>query len=214
MSEGSSSAILALPAAATLAAVVAASAGIVLTGRPQLTRYLIPVSGAILVLAALFGVVPELVDDIGWIWVLPLMALGFGVLTLLDRYSFPVCPSCDHGEHYGFVAPLLIATAVHAFIDGWGLVAVHLAAPRGGKAVAVAILLHKIPEGLALGTVLSLLLRRAGPALGWCVLAESATLAGGATGLWLTPAGWVSYPLAIAAGTFLYLGIQAMRPAR
>ena len=204
--------IPALPVAATFVAVLAAATGIALTGRQRVTRLLIPLSGAVLVLAALFGVVPELVRDIGWGRVLSLMAMGFGALMLLDRFAFPVCPSCDHGRPQGFITPLLIAVAIHAFVDGWGLVAVQMAMPRGGNAMAAAILLHKIPEGLALGTILSVLLLRAGPALAWCALAESATLAGGATGLWLTPAGWVSYPLALAAGTFVFLGIQAMRP--
>jgi hypothetical protein len=36
------------------------------------------------------------------------------------------------------------------------------------------------------------------------------TIAGGCAGLWLTPAAWASYPLAIAAGTFLFLGGEAL----
>jgi hypothetical protein len=43
-----------------------------------------------------------------------------------------------------------------------------------------------------------------------CAAVESATIAGGATGFWLTPADWVSYPLAIAGGTFLFLGVHAV----
>jgi len=209
---------LILPVAATLLAIVAAAFGIALTGRARLSRLLIPMSGGFLVLVAIFGLIPELATDIGWIRALPLVALGAGSLMAVDRLAFPICPSCDRDTPQAVAAPLLAATAVHAFVDGWGLVAVQVAAPLAGKAVAAAIILHKIPEGLALGSIIGMLpgRRRIGPvnvSLAWCGAAELSTVAGGAVGLWLTPAEWVSYPLAIAAGTFLFLGIQAMRTA-
>jgi zinc transporter ZupT len=204
---------LTLPVAAALIAIFAAGIGVVLTGHARATRLLIPLSGGFLVLVAVFGLIPELVQEIGWMLAIPLVALGCGVLMAVDRFAFPVCPSCDHHRHgpQAVAAPLLSATAVHAFVDGWGLVAVQVAAPHAGKAVAAAILLHKIPEGLALGSMTGVLLRRGGAALAWCAAVEFSTVLGGAVGLWLTPADWVSYPLAIAAGTFLFLGIQALR---
>lgn len=212
--------LLILPLTATLAAVVAAGLGVVLTGHARASRWLIPLSGAFLVLVAVFGLIPELVQDVGWIRALPLVALGCGSLIAVDRFAFPICPSCDH-HHSGpqaVAAPLLSATALHAFVDGWGLVAVQVAAHLGntsaGKAVAAAILLHKIPEGLALGTITGVMLGRAGTALAWCAAVEFSTVIGGSVGLWLTPADWVSYPLAIAAGTFLFLGVQAVRTAQ
>jgi len=181
-------------------------AGAYLTRSPGVSKILVPVSGGFLLLVAIFGLIPELIDDIGWLRTLPLVAVGSGLLILLDRYAFPVCASCDHHAHLrGIAGPLLIATAIHAFADGWGLVAVQSFAPKAGQIVAVAILIHKIPEGLALGSITRMPV--------WCIAAELFTLAGAATGLWLTPANWVGYPLAIAAGTFLFLGVQALRTA-
>ena len=78
--------------------------------------------------------------------------------------------------------------------------------PGAGPAFAAALLLHKIPEGLALGTILRASVDRAWKAFALCAAVELSTVVGGATGLWLTPADWVSYPLAIAGGTFLFLG--------
>ena len=77
-------------------------------------------------------------------------------------------------------------------------------------AALVAILLHKIPEGLALGTILRASVGGARTAIAWCAAAELATVVGGAVGLWLAPASWINYPLAIAGGTFLFLGIHAV----
>jgi zinc and cadmium transporter len=211
--------LLTLPVAATVAAISAAALGVSLTARPRVSRLLIPLSGGFLVLVAVFGLIPEIVEDLGWARVLPLVALGTGLLFALDRAAFPVCPSCDHhaekDAEKGLAGPLMAATALHAFVDGWGLVAVQVHA-RGhgalaGGAIAAAILLHKIPEGLALGSMSGVLMGGQGTALGWCAAVEFSTLAGAAIGLWLTPAEWVGYPLAIAAGTFLFLGIQALR---
>lgn len=197
------------PLAAALLAIVCAVAGVALA-QGRRARILVPVSGALLAGVAVFGLIPELVREIGWLAGLGLVAVGFGLLTVLDRMGYPVCPSCQHGEK--FAGSLVLATAVHAFVDGWGMVAVgnHGAVPA---AIAMAILIHKIPEGLALGAML----RAAAPdtAVLLAILAEVTTLAGGAAGLVAMPGNWVNYPLALAAGTFLFLGLHAFgsRPA-
>lgn len=209
------------PAAAALVAALGAAGGALLASRGTVVRYLIPLSGVILVGVALAVLIPELAADIGWVPTLALAAAGYGALMAVDRLAFSVCPSCAHYEHdhhhhgpdvrlEGFLVPLLAAVAIHAFVDGWGLVAARTVAPGAGKPLAVAILLHKIPEGLTLGAVTRASFDRTGPALGWCIAVEMATLIGGATGLWLTPGAWVSYPLAVAAGTFLFLGGGAL----
>jgi zinc transporter ZupT len=212
--------LLNLPLFATLVAVASAGAGVALLGHGKHTRMLIPLSGGLLIGVAVFGLIPELALDLGWMRGLLLVAVGYGLLKLLDRFAFPVCPSCshDHGHEgcheplHGFAGPLLTATAIHAFVDGWGLVAVQEGThTRGaGAAFATALLLHKIPEGLALGTILRASVKRVSTAFALCLLVETSTVVGGATGFWLTPADWVNYPLAIAGGTFLFLGVHAV----
>jgi zinc transporter ZupT len=232
--------LLKLPILATLVAVASAAAGVALLGHGRHTRMLIPLSGGLLIGVAVFGLIPELVLDMGWVRGVALVVAGYMLLKAVDRFAFPVCPSCahdhshesaqaggsvvragvDHGGAeplHGFAGPLLAATTIHAFVDGWGLVAVQAGThtPGAGTAFAAALLLHKIPEGVAIGTILraSLLTERrdrAWTAFALCAAVESSTVAGGATGLWLTPANWVSYPLAIAGGTFLFLGVHAV----
>jgi len=48
-------------------------------------------------------------------------------------------------------------------------------------------------------------------AMALAVLAESPTLAGGLVGLWAAQAKWIDYPLALAGGAYLFLGINAIR---
>jgi zinc transporter ZupT len=135
--------------------------------------------------------------------------LGYAVLAWLDHSGFPVCASCSDGE--GFTTSLVVATAVHAFVDGWGMAATENDA-RVGVAIGMAIFLHKIPEGLALGTMLRVSTAQAGMAALLLCLAELPTVAGGVMGLHGVPGVWVNYPLAVASGTFLFLGLHAALP--
>lgn len=193
-----------VPVLAALIAILGALTGIALAGGRR-ARFLVPVSGALLAGVAVFGLLPEVLQQIGWVAGLGLAAAGYGLLTLLDRMGYPLCPSCSHGEE--FAGSLVLATALHAFADGWGMVAIgdHGAVPA---AIVTAMLLHKIPEGLALGAML----RATEPrfAIPLAVGAELPTVLGGMTGRWGTPAGWIGYPLAVAAGTFLFLGLHAV----
>jgi zinc transporter ZupT len=197
-----------MPAVATLIAVVCGCVSIALASGKR-RMILVRVSGALLAGVALFGLLPELWREAGWWPTLPFAALGYGVLMALDHRGYAVCPSCSHGEK--FAGSLVAATAVHAFVDGWGLVASRGQGSVSG-AIVMAILLHKAPEGLALGAMLRASARRVGMAVVLCCVAELPTVLGGEAGLWMTPPAWIQYMLSVVAGTFLFLGIHALRP--
>lgn len=184
-------------------------AGIALSARERSFRLLVPLSGAFLVAIAVFGLIPELAAQIGWVRDLGLVAAGFVSLAAMDRFVFSICPSDEHGGAQAFAASLLFATGIHAFVDGWGMVAAQEAAPRTGLAVAFAIFLHKIPEGLALGTILRRSFGDARRALLWCAVVEAATIPGGLVALWIGAQNWTSYPLAVVSGALLFLGLHA-----
>ena len=169
---------------------------------------LVRISGALLAGVALFGLLPELIHESGWWPTLSLAAVGYLVLMTLDRRGYAVCPSCSHG--HSFAGSLVAATAVHAFVDGWGLVATQGQGSVSG-AIALAILLHKAPEGMALGAMLRASSSSVPSAVGLCFVAELPTILGGAAGFWITPPGWIDYLLSLVAGTFLFLGIHALR---
>jgi zinc transporter ZupT len=155
-----------------------------------------------------------------WPIALSLISGGMVVLALIDRYVYPVCPACspvhDH-DHcstrlHGFATPLLAAAALHSALDGWSAVS----SQQGtgfGTALAFGIAAHKIPEGLALGIISRAALASRAAAFVWCSLAQSATLVGAGMAVvfapYLGPAG-LHVLLAIAAGSFLYLGGHAV----
>lgn len=182
---------------------------------------------------ALLWVLPEMAEFWNWTIALAWIAGGFAVLWITDRYLYPVCPSCshthdhdhthpdhDHAELHGFGLPLLIAVGLHAALDGWSVVAAGGASPGAshgwaglGGAFVLAIAVHKIPEGIALGVIARAALDSRNSALLWSVSAELMTLAGAGLEIVLAPylgPTLLHVLLAIAGGAFLYLGAHAV----
>ena len=210
------------PALATAVGVAGAALGLWLTGLRHRARIVVPLSAGVLLGIAVFGLLPELVSEVGWGVSIVLFACGYALLLLVNRYAYPVCPTCSHThnhdacetELHGFAGPLISAAAMHSFLDGWSVATVQLAVPLGLRiAVPFAIALHKFPEGIALGGILRASVKGRGVAFGLCVVAEGATLVGGALGLTLAPhlgTRWITYPLGITAGWLLYLAYHAI----
>jgi zinc and cadmium transporter len=180
---------------------------------------LVPFSGGALIGIAIFWVLPEMAEYFRWPMALVWIAAGFGLLWMIDRYLYPVCPACSPAhEHeqcetslHGFATPLLAAAALHSALDGWTAVAAQ--SSSFGNALLFGIAAHKIPEGIALGVIARAALAGRGTAFAWCAAAESATLAG--AGLetlfapYIGPHGLHAL-LAVAGGSFLYLGGHAV----
>ncbi len=206
---------------ATAVGVAGAVSGLWLTGARARARVVVPFSAGVLLGAVVFGLVPEIWVESGWTGG-ALCVAGYTLLLLINRYAYPVCPSCAHDHDHnacatvlhGFAAPLLSAAALHSFLDGWSVATAQLAAPLGIRiGVPLAVALHKIPEGLALGGIVRAAMPSRAAALVWCVLAEACTLVGGALGVFLAPhlgTRWILYPLGIAAGWLFYLGYHAV----
>lgn len=212
---------IAISALATAVGLCGAALGLWLTSLRRRARMVVPFSAGVLLGVALFGLVPELANEAGWSASLLLFAGGWIVLLAVDRFGYPVCPTCAHDhdhnscptELHGFAGPLAAGAALHAFLDGWGIAAAQ-SAPAGLRvAVPLAVALHKLPEGIALGGILLASVKRRGVAMGWSALAEGTTLLGSAAGLWLAPnlgTRWTVYPLGLTAGWLCFLGYHAV----
>ena len=207
---------------AALVGVAGACAGAYLPVAHGRARVFVPISGAILLAVSLFSILPEMAGEAGWLRAGALYGAGYGLLFAVNRYIHPVCPACshshDHGhcevELHGFSVPLLVATSIHAFIDGWSMtVAQSAGAGSMRTTIPVAVLLHKIPEGLALGVMLRASFRSRGAAAAWGAGAELSTAAGALVALSLVQGEWARDLLAVAGGTFLYLGFHAVHGA-
>jgi zinc transporter ZupT len=216
------SAAIAIPLLAALIGIAGAALGLWLTGLRQRVQMMVPFSAGVLIGVALFGLLPELAEQAGWIASALLFAAGYGLLVAINKFAYAVCPTCAHdhdhahcsSELHGFAGPLIAASALHAFLDGWAIATVQSTAPLGLRvAVPLAVVLHKLPEGIALGGILRASMGNRAKAMGWCALAEGATLAGGVLGLAMSPhlgTQWILYPLGITAGWLFYLGHHAV----
>jgi len=201
---------------------IGAVLGLWLTNAQRRARVVVPFSAGVLLGVAAFGLLPELALEAGWAASLSLSVVGYGLLIAIDRYAYPICPTCahDHDHHscatelHGLAVPLIGAAALHSFLDGWSVATAQFAVPLGLRvAVPLAVALHKVPEGIALGGILRAAMNSRSTALGWSVIAEGTTLVGGAAGLLMAPhlgTRWILYPLGLTAGWILYLGFHAL----
>jgi zinc transporter ZupT len=191
-----------------------------LTGLAKWSRRAVPFSGGVLVGVAVFFVVPEMADVFSWPGALAWAMAGFVLLWTIDRYVYSVCPSCSHSHDHdacatrlhGFAGPLLIAAALHSLLDGWTLAASQETRTLG-EALLVGIAVHKLPEGIALGCIVRAAVSSRNSALAGGFAAEAATLVGAAFEIALYPyigLTWIYGLLALAAGSFLYLGYHAI----
>src|SRR5205809_2677624 len=116
-----------------------------------------------------FAILPESFQAMSWWLVVLALGSGYGVFWLITRYVYHVCPACaashfDEATTHRFseiAGALMIALAVHCTADGIAIAAGHeaeVAHAPGGRALAlslvVAVCVHKVPEGLALGSLL------------------------------------------------------------
>ena len=202
-----------------LAAAIAGSyAGVAISGVPELSRKVVPFSGVMLLLVSLVWVLPELAEDFGWAPGIALMTTGFLLLWLVDRFVYPVCPSCSHTHDHdncvtrlhGFAGPLLAATVIHSLFDGWALAAAEAAGRQG---ISAGVLVHKLPESIAFGIILRAALKSRRNAIVSAVLVQMMTLVGVGLEYVAEPhmgPFWIHVLLAVAGGTFLYLGFHAV----
>ena len=196
-----------------------AAAGAWFTSLPDVSRRTIPLSGAMLILVSLFWILPELTAKFGVAAGAALMAGGVALVALIDRFVYPVCPSCSHTHNHdacstrlhGFAWPLVIAAVLHSLFDGWTFAAGY--ERESARLLSLGVAVHKLPEGLALGVILRAAMKQRAHAIAWAAVTQIATLVGGVLEILTADQvghGWISALLAVGGGMFLYLGAHAM----
>lgn len=196
--------------------------GVRLAELPEVSRRILPFSGGLLIGVATFWILPEIAAHFGWLGALAGLVAGFSLLWLIDKHVHTVCPSCSHSHDHdacttrlhGFAVPLLLASGVHSFFDGWSIA---VSQEKGFESLKVAFLLgvgiHKLPEALALGVLMLAAVGSPWKAVLGTVAAQSMMLAGGLIAIRLAPylsLAWSAGFLAAAAGIFLFLGYHAI----
>ena len=182
---------------------------------------LISLAAGTLLGVTLFSILPESAEGMPWWAVVLAFASGYWVFSFVSSHLFHVCPACaashfDEATTHRFseiATAMVIALSIHSSLDGVALAAGHEASVRLDASLALAVCVHKLPEGLALG---ALLLGAGFPrrkAVIWVAAVESTTLLGGALGSWLLPGAapmWMNLVLAHVGGGFIFLAVHAV----
>ena len=182
---------------------------------------LISLAAGTLLGVTLFSILPEAAEATGWLQLALAFGSGYALFSLISRYVFHVCPACaaSHFDetttrHFGEIAAaMMIALAIHSSLDGLAVAAGHEASGTLNTSLVLAVCVHKVPEGLALGALLLGAGFRRFNAIAWVAAVESTTLVGGVLGAWLLPgvtSVWLDMLLAHVGGGFLFLAFHAV----
>ena len=123
-------------------------------GQQALEDYSIAIAFGSLICVALFDLGPEAVEaaeELGWLTVIALVAVGFAVLFALDR----VMPDHHHGDkheegaaHIGGMA--VLAVFVHNIVEGATIFTIASQDLQSGLMLAFGVGLHNAPMGMLL----------------------------------------------------------------
>src|SRR5882762_5994676 len=171
----------------------------------------------------IFAILPESFGACPWWAVLLALITGYALFFLVSKHVHHVCPACaashfdaDATRHFSEIATaLIVALAIHSTTDGLVL-GIQGEAPATGAtkwSLFSALCIHKVPEGLALGSLLIGAGLRRAAALGWVAAVDATTLLGGVIGmLWLGKVStfWLGLIMAHVGGGFIYLATHAV----
>jgi zinc transporter ZupT len=216
-------------ALAFLLAVIGGALGTSLAHSHKRLCALISLGAGTLLGVTAFAIVPEGVRSLQWWGVLVALASGYFLFLLITKYVYHVCPACA-ASHFDeatrhrfseFAAAMMIALAIHCTADGLALAAgheAHASQVQGGRALdyslVLAVCVHKIPEGLALGALLLGAGFTQAKTVGLVAAVEATTLLGGVLGAFVLhniSDAWLGAILTHVGGGFLFLAAHAVR---
>ncbi len=157
------SAVLLRTTIATLVAFAGGLLGVIL-GRIASRRLnlLVYAAAGALLSVTVCDVLPDAKSVLGWPAFLVAAATGYGLLWLIGKYGYHICPSCaisafDETTTQRLrqtVLLLMVALGIHSTMDGIAVVVGDQIAGHANLGVLFAISLHKLPEGMALALLL------------------------------------------------------------
>jgi zinc transporter ZupT len=186
-------------------------------GNRQRLRAIVALGAGFMLAVVFLDVLPEVVTQ--WNGRIP-TALGWvlGGYLLIQFVEHTVAPHFHFGEEthheemlqHGVALTAVSALAIHAFLDGVAIASGLLISFRLGLVLFLAVLLHKVPEGVTVASIM-FSAGRDHRAARWATIAIAATtFAGIVLVSLLRPA--VQYSLPLSAGVTLYVAASDLIP--
>jgi zinc transporter ZupT len=178
---------------------------------------LVAVSTGLLLSVAIGGMIPHALSEdpsqAPWILVGMLTAFGF------QRWNAHrgANPEKKTDGYKVVIWSALSGMGIHAFFEGMAIGAGFHAGPQFGFSVLLAILLHKIPEGLAISTLAMSGFQERKKAMASALILALATILGTGTVLWIVKLSWLheewsAMSLLFSAGVLLYIAGTELWP--
>jgi len=140
--------------------------------------------------AAIFTLIPESLHLMNSIEVILGIISGYLLFWLLTKYYSHVCPACS-ASHFDertakkfseIVRALLIALSLHSFLDGVAISTKDIIENSSDTSIFIAVLTHKLPEGLALAALMFSANYSREKIFGYVFAVEMITVVGAITG--------------------------------
>lgn len=147
---------------------------------------------------------------VGTLVLLGYLLVHFAEHVLVGHFHFGEETHREHWVEPAVGTTALIGLMLHAFFDGVSIGSGFLISPGLGILVAVAIFLHKVPEGFTVASIMAAAGRTRGQAAASAGLLGVTTVAGVLTiSLW---SGLIHYALPFSAGAALYVAASDLIP--
>jgi len=187
-------------------------------------RYLIALGAGFMLAAVFLKIVPETIEQWPGSPLIPMVWLLAGYL-LIQFVEHTVAPHFHFGEetheeamlvHHAAVAGVG-ALMVHAFFDGVSIAVASLVSPELGVFIFIAILLHKVPEGFTVASMMLAAGRTHRSAMISALMVGFATLVGVALVVLFENTAIYSQPLSahvlpLSGGVTLYVAASDLIP--
>ncbi|MEO4052820.1 ZIP family metal transporter [Solibacillus sp. CAU 1738] len=178
---------------------------------------LMALSAGILLSIALIDIIPESIEMSKSSPVF--IILGFGLIYLFQQLLTPHnhSPNKTHKHSHGTSAGTLIGMLIHTFFDGISIVFSFQLDKTTGFVVLLAVLLHKIPEGLTISSIVYANYRNKRKAIKSAILLGISTILGAIAAVSISQIFGsntliLAIALSITAGIFLYIATVDLLP--
>jgi zinc and cadmium transporter len=184
--------------------------------RQRLVPLLLSYATGTLLAAALVGLLPAALASADPRAVLTTTLGGLLIFFVLERLAIGrhchAGTACDAHAPVGIL--ILVGDALHNFVDGVVIAAAFAAGVPLGVATGLAVAAHELPQEVGDFAILLSAGYSRGSALGWNLVSGATTLAGAilAYAILEPLAGAIPYVLALAAASFLYIGLADLVP--
>ena len=180
-------------------------------------KYLIALGAGFMLAAVFIEVVPAVVSEwrgelgAAMAWLLAgYLLLQFAEHTLAPHFHFGEETHPEEMVRRGAATTAVFALSVHTFFDGVAIASGLLTSFRLGLLLFIAILLHKVPEGFTVASIMLSSGRSSRSAWRATLLIAAATCLGIVSVSLVKPA--VSYTLPFSAGVTLYVAASDLVP--